>query len=76
MQNGGKRGKGELTPAAVEEEGLGEETVATGRRCCGDRGEDELGDGDLGIFAAVLGDEEVAGSIAVPFPGSSGFRED
>ena len=76
MHRGGQRGKGELTLVAVEEEGLGRKGEGDRRRRCGGQREDERGDGDLGIFAAVLGDEEVAGSIAVPFPGSSGFRED
>ena len=76
MQTGGKRGKGELTPAAVEEEGLGEETVATGRRCCGDRGEDELGDGDLVPLVVIPGGVEAEGGGAVPFPLSLGSGGD
>ena len=76
MHRGGQRGKGELTLVAVEEEGLGRKGEGDRRRRCGGQREDELGNGDLGFFAAVLGSAEVDGGGAVAFPCSCGYGGD
>ena len=76
MHRGGQRGKGELTLVAVEEEGLGRKGEGDRRRRCGGQREDELGDGDLGFFAAILGSAEVDGGGAVAFPCSCGYGGD